>query len=39
MRYWTGKLLEAIPLAQSYVAKAIRNAPGLGHGHGPMGHL
>jgi hydroxymethylpyrimidine/phosphomethylpyrimidine kinase len=30
---------EAIPLAQAYVAKAIRNAPGLGHGHGPMGHL
>jgi hydroxymethylpyrimidine/phosphomethylpyrimidine kinase len=30
---------EAIPLAQAYVVKAIRNAPGLGHGHGPMGHL
>ena len=30
---------EAIPLAQAYVAKAIRNAPGLGHGHGPMGHF
>ena len=30
---------EAIPLAQAYVAKAIRNAPGLGTGHGPMGHL
>jgi hydroxymethylpyrimidine/phosphomethylpyrimidine kinase len=30
---------EAIPLAQAYVANAIRNAPGLGHGHGPMGHL
>jgi len=30
---------EAVPLAQAYVAKAIRNAPGLGHGHGPMGHL
>jgi hydroxymethylpyrimidine/phosphomethylpyrimidine kinase len=30
---------EAIPLAQDYVAKAIRNAPGLGSGHGPMGHL
>jgi hydroxymethylpyrimidine/phosphomethylpyrimidine kinase len=29
----------AIPLAQAYVAKAIRNAPGLGAGHGPMGHL
>jgi hydroxymethylpyrimidine/phosphomethylpyrimidine kinase len=32
-------LLEAIPLAQAYVAKAIRNAPGLGGGTGPMGHL
>jgi hydroxymethylpyrimidine/phosphomethylpyrimidine kinase len=30
---------EAIPLAQVYVGRAIRNAPGLGHGHGPMGHL
>jgi hydroxymethylpyrimidine/phosphomethylpyrimidine kinase len=30
---------DAIPLAQAYVAKAIRNAPGLGGGHGPMGHL
>jgi hydroxymethylpyrimidine/phosphomethylpyrimidine kinase len=30
---------EAIPLAQAYVARAIRNAPGLGTGHGPMGHL
>ena len=29
----------AIPLAQAYVAEAIRNAPGLGEGHGPMGHL
>ena len=33
------RLQEAIPLAQDYVAKAIRNAPGLGSGHGPMGHL
>ena len=32
-------VVEAVPLAQAYVAKAIRNAPGLGHGHGPMGHL
>jgi hydroxymethylpyrimidine/phosphomethylpyrimidine kinase len=30
---------EAIPLAQEYVAEAILRAPGLGHGHGPMGHL
>ena len=30
---------EAIPLAQQYVAGAIRNAPGLGKGHGPLGHF
>jgi hydroxymethylpyrimidine/phosphomethylpyrimidine kinase len=30
---------EAIPLAQRYVAEAIRRAPGLGSGAGPMGHL
>ena len=32
-------LEEAIPLAQHYVAGAIRNAPGLGKGHGPLGHF
>jgi hydroxymethylpyrimidine/phosphomethylpyrimidine kinase len=32
-------LPDAIPLAQRYVAEAIRRAPGLGEGHGPMGHL
>ena len=32
-------LADAVPLAQAYVATAIRNAPGLGDGHGPMGHL
>jgi len=32
-------IAEAIPLAQQYVADAIRRAPGLGSGHGPMGHL
>jgi hydroxymethylpyrimidine/phosphomethylpyrimidine kinase len=32
-------LEEAIPLAQSYVAGAIRHAPGLGRGHGPMDHF
>lgn len=32
-------LQDAIPLAQRYVAGAIRNAPGLGKGHGPLGHL
>ena len=30
---------DAIPLAQRYVAEAIRNAPGLGKGHGPMNHM
>ena len=30
---------EAIPLAQQYVAGAIRHAPGLGKGHGPLGHF
>ena len=32
-------LEEAIPLAQQYVAGAIRNAPGLGRGHGPLHHF
>jgi hydroxymethylpyrimidine/phosphomethylpyrimidine kinase len=32
-------LAEAIPLAQQYVAGAIRHAPGLGRGHGPMDHF
>jgi hydroxymethylpyrimidine/phosphomethylpyrimidine kinase len=32
-------LEEAIPLAQQYVAGAIRHAPGLGRGHGPMQHF
>jgi hydroxymethylpyrimidine/phosphomethylpyrimidine kinase len=30
---------EAIPLAQEYVAGAIRHAPGLGRGHGPLNHF
>ena len=35
-----GRSLEdAIPLAQHYVAGAIRHAPGLGKGHGPLGHF
>lgn len=32
-------LREAIPLAQRYIANAIRRAPNLGKGHGPMNHL
>ena len=30
---------EAIPQAQAFVANAIRHAPRLGHGHGPMDHF
>ena len=32
-------LTDAVPLAQDYVAEAIRHAPGLGRGRGPMNHL
>ena len=32
-------LAEAIPLAQRYIAGAIRDAPELGSGHGPMNHF
>jgi hydroxymethylpyrimidine/phosphomethylpyrimidine kinase len=32
-------LHEAIPVAQAYVAGAIRHAPGLGRGAGPMNHF
>ena len=32
-------LHEAVPLAQEYVAGAIRHAPGLGRGKGPMHHF
>ncbi|MEQ1572897.1 MAG: bifunctional hydroxymethylpyrimidine kinase/phosphomethylpyrimidine kinase [Vicinamibacterales bacterium] len=32
-------LADAIPLVQQYVAGAIRRAPGLGQGHGPMDHF
>jgi hydroxymethylpyrimidine/phosphomethylpyrimidine kinase len=32
-------LKTAIPLVQEYIAGAIRRAPGLGHGHGPMQHF
>ena len=32
-------LVEAIPLVQQYIAGAIRHAPQLGHGHGPMHHF
>lgn len=32
-------LVEAVGRAQRYVAGAIRHAPGLGHGHGPLDHF
>jgi hydroxymethylpyrimidine/phosphomethylpyrimidine kinase len=32
-------LAEAIPLAQTYISGAIRRAPELGKGHGPMDHF
>jgi hydroxymethylpyrimidine/phosphomethylpyrimidine kinase len=32
-------LADAVPLAQRYVAGAIRQAPQLGRGHGPMDHF
>ncbi len=32
-------LHDAIPIAQRYVAGAIRRAPGIGGGHGPMDHF
>ena len=32
-------LTDAIPQVQRYIAGAIRNAPGLGRGHGPMDHF
>jgi hydroxymethylpyrimidine/phosphomethylpyrimidine kinase len=32
-------LVEAVPLAQHYVAEAIRHAPALGRGNGPMHHF
>lgn len=33
------ELEEAVPRSQSYIAGAIRNAPMLGRGHGPMDHF
>ncbi len=30
---------DAVTRARAYVAEAIRTAPGLGHGHGPLNHL
>ncbi len=32
-------LVESVRLARGYVHKAIRHAPGLGHGHGPTRHF
>jgi hydroxymethylpyrimidine/phosphomethylpyrimidine kinase len=33
------RLEDAVPKVQQYVAGAIRHAPGLGRGHGPMNHF
>lgn len=33
------QLPEAIPLAQEYIAGAVRHAPGLGRGSGPLNHF
>ena len=33
------ELREAIPIAKKYLVEAIRAAPGLGHGHGPLNHF
>ena len=30
-------LIDAVGAAKTYVTRAIANAPGLGHGHGPLG--
>ncbi len=30
---------EAVAVAKQYITGAIRHAPGLGHGHGPVGHF
>lgn len=32
------RLLEAVPVARNYVRRAIKAAPGLGQGHGPLWH-
>jgi hydroxymethylpyrimidine/phosphomethylpyrimidine kinase len=32
-------LADAVPLVQEYIAGALRSAPRLGHGHGPMNHF
>jgi len=32
-------LVDAVPLVQEYLAGALRSAPGLGRGHGPMNHF
>src|SRR5262249_49479697 len=32
-------LRESVPIAKRYVNEAIRSAPGVGHGHGPLNHF
>lgn len=36
---WGDDPQEAARAAKAYVEEALRQAPGIGHGHGPMGHL
>lgn len=35
---WGANLVEAVATAKRFVEDAIRDAPGLGHGHGPLNH-
>lgn len=32
-------LRESVPIAKAYVTRAIRSAPGVGHGNGPLNHF
>jgi hydroxymethylpyrimidine/phosphomethylpyrimidine kinase len=32
-------LREALPIAKKYIVEAIRTAPNIGHGHGPLNHF
>lgn len=32
-------LRAGLPIAKQYIVEAITNAPGLGHGHGPLNHF
>jgi hydroxymethylpyrimidine/phosphomethylpyrimidine kinase len=34
-----GTVLQAVTAAKDFITRAIQQAPGLGHGHGPLNHL